>query len=190
MTKQDFFALGIGHKTTNNNQQTIDCFFPNPIFSASPEEVKALSEYAPGTREISPSEALKIKQTISPHLVPDALIEADKPLTMVYLRQDNLIDSVEEAYLKLHLLSHRLTLPNTLNLGQLFEHLPTVAWTNFGPIDAAEINNRIIEHRVKNEHLEVYSVDKFPKMTNYVIPQGVQRPVRGTANFHDKKFPR
>ena len=105
MTKQDFFALGIGHKTTNNNQQTIDCFFPNPIFSASPEEVKALSEYAPGTREISPSEALKIKQTISPHLVPDALIEADKPLTMVYLRQDKLIDSVEEAYLKLHLLS-------------------------------------------------------------------------------------
>ena len=174
MTKQDFFALGIGHKTTNLNKQTIDCFFPNPIFSASPEEAKGLSAYASGTSEISPSEALQIKQTISPHLVPDALIEADKPLTMVYLQQDNLIDSVEEAYLKLHLLSHRLTLPNTLNLGQLFEHLPTVAWTNFGPIDASEINDRIIGHRVKGEHLEVYSVDKFPKMTNYVIPQGVR----------------
>ena len=82
MTKQDFFALGIGHKTTNNNQQTIDCFFPSPIFSASSEEVKALSDYTPGTSEISPSEALKIKQTISPHLVPDELIEADKPLTL------------------------------------------------------------------------------------------------------------
>ena len=174
MTKQDFFALGIGHKTTNLNKQTIDCFFPNPIFNASPEEVKGLNAYASGTSEISPSEALQIKQKISPHLVPDALIEADKPLTMVYLQQDNLIDSVEEAYLKLHLLSHRLTLPNTLNLGQLFEHLPTVAWTNFGPIDASEINDRIIEHRVKGEHLEVYSVDKFPKMTNYVIPQGVR----------------
>ena len=174
MTKQDFFALGIGHKTTNINKQTIDCFFPNPVFGASPEEVKGLNVYASGTSEISPSEALKIKQKISPHLVPDALIEADKPLTMVYLQRDNLIDSVEEAYLKLHLLSHRLTLPNTLNLGQLFEHLPTVAWTNFGPIDVSEINDRIIEHRVKNEHLEVYSVDKFPKMTNYVIPQGVR----------------
>ena len=174
MTKQDFFALGIGHKTTNLNKQTIDCFFPNPIFRASPEEVEGLSAYASGTSEISPSEALQIKQKVSPHLVPDALIEADKPLTMVYLQQDNLIDSVEEAYLKLHLLSHRLTLPNTLNLGQLFEHLPTVAWTNFGPIDALEINDRIIEHRVKGEHLEVYSVDKFPKMTNYVIPQGVR----------------
>ena len=146
MTKQDFFALGIGHKTTNINKQTIDCFFPNPVFGASPEEVEGLNVYASGTSEISPSEALKIKQKISPHLVPDALIEADKPLTMVYLQRDNLIDSVEEAYLKLHLLSHRLTLPNTLNLGQLFEHLPTVAWTNFGPIDVSEINDRIIEH--------------------------------------------
>ena len=116
-----------------------------------------------GLAKSAHQEALKIKQTISPHLVPDALIEADKPLTMVYLRQDKLIDSVEKTYLKLHLLSHRLTLPNTLNLGQLFEHLPTVAWTNFGPIDAAEINNRIIEHRVKNEHLEIYSVDSSLK---------------------------
>ena len=77
MTKQDFFALGIGHKTTNVNKQTIDCFFPNPVFGASPEEVKGLNVYASGTSEISPSEALKIKEKISPHLVPDALIEAD-----------------------------------------------------------------------------------------------------------------
>ena len=174
MTEQDFFALGIGHKTTNKNKQVIDCFFPKPIFSASAEEIKALSIYSEGTSEITPSEALKIKQTISPDLFPDELIEADKPLAMVYLKHDALINSVEEAYLKLHLLSHRLTLPNTLNLDQLFEHLPTIVWTNFGPIDASEINDRLVMQRVRSDHIEVYSVDKFPKMTNYVIPQGVR----------------
>ena len=91
------------------------------------------------------------------------LLEADTPIT-----------STEEAYLKLHLLSHRLALPNTLDLGDIFRHLPNIAWTSEGPVTPDEIAQVQIQARVAGRNLEIFAVDKFPKMTNYVIPSGVR----------------
>ena len=102
------------------------------------------------------------------------LIEADKQLDVILLSDDTPIESMAEAYLKLHLLSHRLTLPNTLNLDGIFSVLPNIIWTDRGPVDPREFTQLQITNRFKGENLEVLLVDKFPRMTNYVIPNGVR----------------
>jgi 2,3,4,5-tetrahydropyridine-2-carboxylate N-succinyltransferase len=80
--------------------------------------------------------------------------------------------STEDAYLRLHLLSERATTPNTINLDGIFGLLPNVAWTSVGPV----LPNRVIALRSKleNQHFQVDSVDKFPRMVDYVIPSGVR----------------
>ncbi|MCW3000864.1 MAG: dapD [Conexibacter sp.] len=79
-----------------------------------------------------------------------------------------------DAYLRLHLLSHRLAQPNTINLDGLFGVLPNVAWTNRGPVDPAELEEVRLRARVLDRPLSVTSVDKFPQMTDYVLPSGVR----------------
>ena len=84
------------------------------------------------------------------------------------------IASTAEAYLKLHLLSHRLTLPNTLNLDGIFAHLPNLAWTSEGPIELHALTGAQLRARAQGRHIEVMGIDKFPKMVNYVMPDGVR----------------
>jgi 2,3,4,5-tetrahydropyridine-2-carboxylate N-succinyltransferase len=81
---------------------------------------------------------------------------------------------VHDAYLRLHLLSHRLVQPNTINLDGLFGVLPNVAWTNRGPVDPGELEQVRLRARVLDRPLSVTSVDKFPQMTDYVVPSGVR----------------
>ncbi len=79
-----------------------------------------------------------------------------------------------DAYLRLHLLSHRLVKPNGLSLAGLFTLLPNVAWTSAGPVDAAQLTEVQMRFRARGEPLQVFSVDKFPRMTDYVAPSGVR----------------
>jgi 2,3,4,5-tetrahydropyridine-2-carboxylate N-succinyltransferase len=81
---------------------------------------------------------------------------------------------VHDAYLRLHLLSHRLVQPNTINLDGIFGALPNVAWTNRGPVDPADLDTVRLRARVLDRPLSVTSVDKFPQMTDYVAPSGVR----------------
>jgi 2,3,4,5-tetrahydropyridine-2-carboxylate N-succinyltransferase len=113
--------------------------------------------------------------------LPDALAaaltplaDADRELVSVLLQADDPIASTAEAYLKLHLLSHRLTQPNTQDLSGIFAHLPTVAWTSDGPILAEDLTGALLRSRLEGRHLEVHSVDKFPRMSNYVVPNGIR----------------
>lgn len=79
-----------------------------------------------------------------------------------------------DAYLRLHLLSHRLKRPHSVNLDGLFTLLSNVAWTNHGPADPdslAEVRRR---HRTEGRPLIVHSVDKLPRMVDYVVPSGVR----------------
>ena len=79
-----------------------------------------------------------------------------------------------DAYLRLHLLSHRLIKPHEASVEGIFGVLPVVAWTNHGPVDPAhllQVKLRFLSH---GEHLEVHSLDKFPRMTDYVAPTGVR----------------
>src|SRR5690606_25415168 len=103
-----------------------------------------------------------------------ALSKSDRPLVATLLANDIGAISVPEAYLKLHLLSHRLVKPHGINLNGIFGVLPNVAWTNQGAVDLNELPERQLQARVNGELLEVSCVDKFPKMTNYVVPKGVR----------------
>jgi 2,3,4,5-tetrahydropyridine-2-carboxylate N-succinyltransferase len=79
-----------------------------------------------------------------------------------------------DAYLRLHLLSHRLIKPHGANLDGIFGVLPVVAWTNHGAVDPALLLKVKLRYLGHGEHLEVHSVDKFPRMTDYVVPTGVR----------------
>ena len=79
-----------------------------------------------------------------------------------------------DAYLRLHLLSHRLMAPRSMNLDGIFGHLQNVAWTSRGPVAVDAIESVAWNFARQGEHLTVHGVDKFPRMTDYVIPTGVR----------------
>lgn len=82
--------------------------------------------------------------------------------------------STEEVYLRLHLISERTVKPNEINLDGIFNLLPNVAWTSAGPVFPHKVD--ALRSLVAREyhHLTVPSIDKFPRMTDYVIPSGVR----------------
>jgi 2,3,4,5-tetrahydropyridine-2-carboxylate N-succinyltransferase len=75
-----------------------------------------------------------------------------------------------DAYLRLHLLSHRLVRPRELNLDGIFGVLPNVAWTDLGPVDV----ERLAALRAQGRRIAIKGVDKFPRMSDYVVPTGVR----------------
>jgi 2,3,4,5-tetrahydropyridine-2-carboxylate N-succinyltransferase len=79
-----------------------------------------------------------------------------------------------DAYLRLHLLSHRLVKPHGLNLDGIFGLLTNVAWTSAGPCSLVNFESTRAKLRAAYGNLTVYSVDKFPRMVDYVIPEGVR----------------
>ncbi|MGK7223918.1 2,3,4,5-tetrahydropyridine-2,6-dicarboxylate N-succinyltransferase [Kocuria flava] len=79
-----------------------------------------------------------------------------------------------DAYLRLHLLSHRLVRPNTVNLDGVFGLLANVAWTDRGPVLAEELTVALLRMKASAGHVTVHSVDKFPRMVDYVVPSGVR----------------
>ncbi len=79
-----------------------------------------------------------------------------------------------DAYLRLHLLSHRLIKPHEANLDGLFGLLTNVVWTTIGPCLPANFEDIRLRARVAGKSINVTSVDKFPRMTDYVVPSGVR----------------
>ena len=93
---------------------------------------------------------------------------------LTILESDEALQTTPEAYLKLHLLSHRFVLPNAQNLDGIYPLLPNVAWTEVGAVDLNDLEAMQLEARAAGRVLEVAAIDKFPKMTNYVVPPGVR----------------
>ncbi len=83
------------------------------------------------------------------------------------------IDAVD-VYLRLHLLSHRIIRPHGASLEGLFSLLSNVVWTSRGPCQVANFDRVREELRARDGFLAVYGVDKFPRMVDYVIPEGVR----------------
>jgi len=79
-----------------------------------------------------------------------------------------------DAYLRLHLLSHRLVRPNSINLDGIFKVLPNVCWTSLGPVEVSEIGAVRERALGRGLYLDVRSVDKFPPMLDFVVPSGVR----------------
>ena len=87
---------------------------------------------------------------------------------------DDAPKSVEDAYLRLHLLSECAVKPNQINLDGVFGLLANVAWTSAGPVLPAEVERLRGLIAEEDHQLNVTSIDKFPRMTDYVIPEGVR----------------
>ena len=79
-----------------------------------------------------------------------------------------------DVYLRLHLLSHRLVEPRTVNLDGVFGLLQNVAWTSIGPVAIGNLTSVQLAARGRGAHVTVLGVDKFPRMVDYVVPGGVR----------------
>ena len=178
----DLFAFGLGLATTNTRGALLDTWFPAPLFEP-PAAVAALAaQLVPGESGAVPAaDAARLAEVCAAAGLSEPVVsaykqlgEAGRSLTGVRLATDEPITSTEAAYLKLHLLSHRLCLPNTVVLDGLFAHLPTVAWTSAGPIDPQELPAAQQAARLAGAPLTVHGLDKFPRMTDYVVPSGVR----------------
>ena len=178
------FSLAFGVGTQNRQGAWLEVFYALPLLNPSAEVVAAVAPilgYTGGNQAIAFNTDLSSRLANALKGIDDAqaalltrLAESHKPLVATLLAEDAALKSTPEAYLKLHLLSHRLVKPHGLSLAGVFPLLPNVAWTSQGAVDLAELPERQLEARLKGHLLEVFSVDKFPKMTDYVVPAGVR----------------
>lgn len=173
------FAFGLGVGTHNSEGEWLEVFFPSPLLAPDPSLVAAVAPYSTeGLLNPSQLQALQAGLTAAGATEQAELARqlqaTEQPVVAVLLAEDAAPANVPEGYLKLHLLSHRLVKPHGTDLTGLFGILPNVAWTSEGAIDIRELPARQFEARLRGEVLEVSCVDKFPKMTNYVVPGGVR----------------
>ena len=146
-------AFGHGISTATKSGDALDTYFHVlGLGSLKSSTVPDLSEYvgADELRQIVRSEV-------------SIEIDLDLPPT-----------SVPDAYLRLHLLSHRIVKPHGLNLDGIFGILNNVVWTSVGPCAVSTFNEIAPKLRNKYGSLSIFAVDKFPRMIDYVIPEGVR----------------
>ena len=146
-------AAGVGVATYDSRGRLLDAWFPQP--SVGTESVDDPGQLLPtGT---------------------DAVREVHTDTLRVSIRSlaDAPVDTAD-VWLRLHLLSHRLIKPHEANLEGVFGLLNNVAWTSLGPVAADDVEQVRLRARIMGIRLEVYGVDKFPRMTDYVVPSGVR----------------
>ena len=179
------YALGLGIGTQNSKGEWLEVFYASPVLKPDSAIVSAITSvvtYEKGNQPnaISHQQAEQIATALEKTgateqaALAKKMTQSKRPLVVTLLETDTNPTSVPEAYLKLHLLSHRLVKPHQIVLAGIFGVLPNVAWTNKGAIDINELAEHQLQTRLNGEELEVSCVDKFPKMTNYVVPKGVR----------------
>ncbi|WBA83155.1 2,3,4,5-tetrahydropyridine-2,6-dicarboxylate N-succinyltransferase [Endozoicomonas sp. GU-1] len=179
------FSLAIGVGSKNRNDQWLEVFYPKPILNPAPELLESIAKlvgYQGGNTFIElDSKTLHALEDLFVDIeqtelaaITRSLEESVQPRVITMLATDEAPTSTPEAYLKLHLLSHRLVKPHGTDLQGIFPLLPNVAWTSEGAIDLEELPARQLAARAEGRVLSVNSVDKFPKMTDYVVPAGVR----------------
>ena len=146
-------ASGHGIATITNGGTILDVWYPSPALaplSAAPASELAALE---GGDEIRGVKREVVSVEIDTEVAPK---------------------DAKDAYLRLHLLSHRLVKPHGLSLDGIFGLLSNVVWTNHGPCEVEGFEMVRAKLRAKFGQVTVYSVDKFPRMVDYVIPSGVR----------------
>ena len=174
------FAIGAGTKNTRG--EWLEVFYPQPQINLSAPLAELLSaifgdgtDTEPSTEQISAlSSALEQNGYSDLASSVDQLQKSQRPLVACLLHGDTAPTSVPQAYLKLHLLSHRLVKPHETDLSGIFAVLKNVAWTNEGAVDIDVLPSRALEARLAGRSLSVECVDKFPKMVDYVVPSGIR----------------
>ncbi len=155
------YGYGVATIATRNGEATVlDVWFPAPALGTAAENLRDVANADPALLAIAEHGA-------------DADRGTEQKVVFAQIHLDEAPADTADAYLRLHLLSHRLVKPNTINLDGIFGKLPNVAWTNFGP--AAVEDFELTRARLrKRGAVTVYGVDKFPRMVDYVIPSGVR----------------
>ena len=176
------FAIGLG--TKNAKGEWLEVYYQAPLFQPSADIIAAAKDaigYEGGNQavEVDGGELEALAAALEATAPAQAKLartctESQKPVVITILESDIQSESTPEVYLKLHLLSHRLVKPHGINLNGMFGLLPNVAWTNLGAIDLEELPEAQLQARLKGELLSVNCVDKFPRMTDYVVPTGVR----------------
>ncbi|GGX97601.1 2,3,4,5-tetrahydropyridine-2,6-dicarboxylate N-succinyltransferase [Litchfieldella qijiaojingensis] len=177
------FALGIG--TQNTQGDWLEIYYPAPLLNPenglveaakkaldAPEGNAAVSFLPEHCNELA--QAFRNAGNTEQAELAETLAGSQRPLVAMFLENDQPPESAPEVYLKLHLLSHRLVKPHGVDLTGMFGLLRNVAWTNEGAIDVEELPARRLKARLEGRTLSVDCVDKFPKMTDYVVPGGVR----------------
>lgn len=156
-------ATAIGLATYAHDGTVLDCWFPQPALGEDVAET--------GTTKIEPTDE---HTTLSALTGTDELRNTTRVLirTSISSLADAPVDA-HDAYLRLHLLSHRLIKPHGANLDGVFGLLNNVVWTNHGPcaVQGFELTRAALQTRGP---VTVYSIDKFPRMVDYVTPTGVR----------------
>lgn len=178
MTDQAF-AFGLGVGTHNSKGEWLEVFFPHPVINPSSALAQAAAD-TDSNQALDAAALQALQEALQAAGEPEQaalaaeLAASKRPVVAVLLSADSAPENVPQGYLKLHLISHRLVKPHGTNLDGLFGVLPNVAWTSEGAIAIDELTGRQLQARLRGETLEVSCVDKFPKMTNYVVPSGVR----------------
>jgi 2,3,4,5-tetrahydropyridine-2-carboxylate N-succinyltransferase len=155
MTENATHAWGFGLATVTAAGAVLDVWYPAPELGAQPAGAEA------------PAELIAAEGK-------DELRQVRREVVATGITLDQPPAGTADAYLRLHLLSHRLVRPHGLNLDGIFAALPNNAWTSVGPVPVEEIEQVRLRARAAGQHLSVTSVDKFPRMTDYVVPSGVR----------------
>lgn len=145
-------AAAVGLATTAGDT-VLDVWYPAPVLGSKPIDVPGLS----GAIDSDPIRGISVTTV---RTVIDDLQAAPA--------------DAADAYLRLHLLSHRLVQPRTVNLDGLFGILANVAWTSRGPVPIHRLGDARLHARTTGGSLTVFGVDKFPRMVDYVVPEGVR----------------
>jgi 2,3,4,5-tetrahydropyridine-2-carboxylate N-succinyltransferase len=149
-------AWGVGLVTlTDPGDRVLDSFFPDPQLGS--DAVPAGADH-PLAGAQARDERRGVRSELRTVEIDLARPPADAP----------------DAYLRLHLLSHRLVKPRAISLDGIFGVLPNVAFTSAGAVDPAELTAVLLRFRAAGAPIQVLGVDKFPRMIDYVVPSGVR----------------
>lgn len=154
MSSSQNLAYGVGVATQTESGQTLDCHFHSIGLGSKPANKQG--------------EALSLQQD------SDLIRKVKKIPVDIGIELSVAPKDVADVYLRLHLLSHRLVKPHGVNLDNIFTILPNVVWTSVGACEINTFDQVRLALQNKYGNLTVYSVDKFPRMIDYVIPDGVR----------------
>jgi 2,3,4,5-tetrahydropyridine-2,6-dicarboxylate N-succinyltransferase len=147
-------AWGWGLASIHSSGQTLDSYFPAPRM---------------GRADGSAAPAMLISAAVD-----DEARDVRTEVMHCEIDLDAPPATTSDAYLRLHLLSHRLVRPRSINLDGIFSALPNVVWTSAGPCAIEGFERVRTRLRARGGHLTIYGVDKFPRMVDYVVPTGVR----------------
>ncbi|MFE1176258.1 2,3,4,5-tetrahydropyridine-2,6-dicarboxylate N-succinyltransferase [Streptomyces sp. NPDC058773] len=165
-------AVAAGLATVTSDGTVLDTWFPAPELVAA-----STADLGPaGTERLDDERATELLgATVLKAIGPDPVraVEVVAVRTVIASLDDKPLDA-HDAYLRLHLLSHRLVKPHGQNLEGVFGLLSNVAWTSLGPVAVDDVETVRLNARAEGLHLMVTGIDKFPRMTDYVAPAGVR----------------